>query len=58
LKKKRQSKERKNRSPFTAPASGGGPEWIENLSEEEKQRLNQRMRERFGNEWRMENRSF
>ena len=59
LKKKRQSKERKKKDPEEARRRrrerdrfAGPPEWIKNLSEEEKQRLNQRMRERFGNEWR------
>ena len=68
LKKKRQSKERKKKDPeearrrrrerggFAVPPDG--PSGLKNLSEEEKQVLNRKMRERFGNEWRMENRSF
>lgn len=59
LKKKRQSKERKKKGrPPLLGIGEDGPEWIKNLSEEEKQVLNRKMRERFGNEWRMENRSF
>jgi small-conductance mechanosensitive channel len=60
LKKKRQSKERKKKPP-PHPKPGpftGRPEWMEKLSEEESLILFQKMRERFGNEWRMENRSF